>query len=42
MSFLAPWGLLWAALAIPIVVFYILKVHLRRVPVSTTIFWRQI
>lgn len=42
MSFLAPLSLLAAALAIPIIVFYILKVTLRRVPVSTTIFWQQI
>ena len=32
----------WAALAVPIVVFYILKIRLRQVPVSTTIFWQQI
>src|SRR5204862_22815 len=32
----------WAALAIPIIVFYILKIRLRRVPVSTILFWRQI
>src|SRR5437879_6784073 len=37
-----PTALLWAAIAVPIVVFYILKIRLRRVPVSTTLFWRQI
>ena len=42
MSFLAPLSLLAAALTIPIIVFYILKITLRRVPVSTTIFWQQI
>jgi von Willebrand factor type A domain/Aerotolerance regulator N-terminal len=42
MSFANPAALLWAALAIPIVIFYILKLRLRRVPVSTVIFWRQI
>src|SRR5262245_22397242 len=42
MSFAVPLALAWAALAIPIVVLYILKVRLRRAPVSTTIFWRQI
>ncbi|MEO6808388.1 MAG: BatA and WFA domain-containing protein [Isosphaeraceae bacterium] len=42
MSLLNPTALLWFALAIPIVVFYILKVRLRRVPVATTLFWRQI
>ena len=36
MSFLTPVALLWSLLAIPIIVFYILKVTLRRVPVSTT------
>jgi hypothetical protein len=42
MSFLNPTAFLWALLAIPIVVFYILKIRLRRMPVSTIIFWRQI
>ena len=42
MSFVAPLALAWAALAIPIVIFYILKIRLRQVPVSTTIFWQQI
>jgi hypothetical protein len=34
--------LLLALIAIPIVIFYILKVRLRRVPVSTNLFWNQI
>lgn len=42
MSFANPTALIWAALAVPIVIFYILKVRLRRVPVSTVMFWRQI
>lgn len=42
MSFANPTALFWAGLAIPIVIFYILKIRLRRVPVSTIIFWRQI
>jgi hypothetical protein len=42
MSLLTPMALLWTLLAIPIIVFYVLKVKLRRVPVSTTIFWQQI
>jgi hypothetical protein len=42
MSFANPSAWFWAALAVPIVVFYILKIRLRRVPVSTVIFWRQI
>lgn len=32
----------WLALAAPIVLFYILKVRLRRIPVSTTFFWEQV
>ncbi len=42
MSLVHPAALLLAALAMPIVVFYILKVRLRRVPVSTLLFWEQI
>src|SRR4051794_15174646 len=42
MHFLNPTALLWAALALPIIGFYILKIRLRRVPVSTVMFWQQI
>lgn len=42
MSFANPAALLWIGLAVPIVIFYILKIRLRRIPVSTTLFWRQI
>jgi VWA domain-containing protein/aerotolerance regulator-like protein len=42
MSLAFPLALVWAALTVPIVIFYILKIRLRQVPVSTTIFWRQI
>jgi hypothetical protein len=42
MSFANPIALAWAALALPIVIFYILKIRLRRAPVSTMLFWRQI
>ena len=42
MSLVHPTALLLAGLAVPIVIFYILKIRLRRVPVSTVIFWRQI
>ncbi|MCI0358556.1 MAG: BatA and WFA domain-containing protein [Planctomycetaceae bacterium] len=42
MSLAVPIALAWAALAVPIVIFYILKIRLRQVPVSTTIFWQQI
>lgn len=42
MSLANPSALFWLALAIPVVVFYILKIRLKRVPVSTVLFWRQI
>ena len=42
MNLANPSGLLWASLAVPIVIFYILKIRLRRAPVSTILFWRQI
>lgn len=41
MSFTNPTALFWAILAVPIVVLYLLKVRLRRVPVATTMFWDQ-
>lgn len=42
MNLLHPLALAWLGLAVPIVIFYILKIRMRRVPVSTTLFWRQI
>ncbi len=42
MNFAHASALAWAALVIPIIIFYILKIRLRRVPVSTTLFWQQI
>ena len=42
MNLANPTASFWACLAIPIVIFYILKIRLRRVPVSTVLFWRQI
>ncbi len=42
MSLASPLNLLWLAAIVPVVVFYILKIRLRRVPVSTILFWRQI
>ena len=42
MSLVNPSALLLAGLAIPILALYILKVRLRRAPVSTLLFWRQI
>lgn len=42
MSLTHPASLAWLALAVPIVIFYILKIRLRRVPVSTILFWQQI
>jgi hypothetical protein len=42
MSLTNPTALMWLLLAVPVVIFYILKIRLKRVPVSTVIFWRQI
>ena len=42
MSFALPTALILAALALPILVLYILKVRLRRLPVSTNLFWKQL
>ena len=42
MTFDSPNSLFWLALALPIVVFYILKIRLRRQPVSTVMFWKQV
>lgn len=42
MSLANPIALFWTALAVPIIIFYILKIRLRRVPVSTVMFWEQI
>lgn len=42
MNFATPAAFWWLALAVPVVIFYILKIRLRRVPVSTILFWRQI
>jgi hypothetical protein len=42
MNLVNPAALFLAGLAVPIVVFYILKIRLRRVPVSTLLFWQQI
>jgi hypothetical protein len=42
MLFDSPSSLYWFGLAVPIVVFYILKIRLRRHPVSTVMFWKQV
>lgn len=42
MSFAAPAALILGAIALPIVALYILKIRLRRVPVSTNMFWNQV
>ena len=42
MTFDSPSSLFWLALAVPIVIFYILKIRLRRQPVSTVMFWKQV
>ena len=42
MSLASPLNLLWLAALIPVIAFYILKVRLRRVPISTMLFWQRI
>ena len=42
MSFAQPLAWYLLLLAIPIILFYILKIRLRQEPVSTTIFWEQV
>ena len=42
MNFAAPAMLWWLALAVPVVALYVLKVRLRRVPVSTLMFWDRV
>ncbi len=42
MSFDSPGSLYWLGLVVPIVVFYILKIRLRRQNVSTVMFWKQV
>ncbi|MCP4782008.1 MAG: VWA domain-containing protein [Fuerstiella sp.] len=42
MSFSTPAAFLWALLAVPIVIFYLLKIRMRRMPVSTLMFWEQV
>lgn len=42
MQFAVPTALWWGLLAVPIIILYILKVRLRRVPVSTSMFWDQV
>ena len=42
MTFDSPSSLYWFGLLVPIVIFYILKIRLRRQPVSTVMFWKQV
>ncbi|QDU61415.1 hypothetical protein Pan216_22710 [Planctomycetes bacterium Pan216] len=42
MNLTSPSALGWLALALPIVILYVLKIRMRRVPVSTVLFWQQI
>jgi hypothetical protein len=42
MNFAVPSAIILASLALPIIAFYILKVRMRRIPVSTNLFWKQI
>lgn len=42
MSLASPERLMWLALAVPIIAFYLLRTRRRRVPVSTVLFWDQL
>ncbi|MCC6511635.1 MAG: BatA and WFA domain-containing protein, partial [Pirellulaceae bacterium] len=42
LEFANPMGMWWAALAVPIVLLYVLKVRLRRQQVSTFLFWDKV
>jgi len=42
MSFANPSALWWAIVAVPVIIFYLLKLRLRRVPVGTTMFWEHV
>lgn len=42
MSFANSSALFWTLLAIPIVIFYLRKIRMRRVPVSAVMFWQQV
>ncbi|MEZ6129650.1 MAG: BatA and WFA domain-containing protein [Planctomycetaceae bacterium] len=42
MSLSNPSALLWALVAVPIVIFYLLKIRLRKVAVGTTMFWEHV
>jgi len=42
MAFDSPMSLFWLSLGVPLVLLYILKIRLRRVPVSTVLFWKQV
>lgn len=42
MTFSTPTALFWLLLAVPIIALYVLRVRLRRVPVSTGMFWKQV
>lgn len=42
MSFVSPDRWMWAAIAIPIILLYVLRSRLRRQPVSTLLFWDEL
>ncbi|MEQ1903330.1 MAG: BatA and WFA domain-containing protein [Pirellulaceae bacterium] len=42
LEFANPIGFWWAFVALPIIAFFILKVRVRRVPVTTLLFWNQL
>lgn len=42
MSLASPLALAWLAIAVPIVILYVLKIRLRRVPISSIMLWNEI
>lgn len=42
MNLMNPAALVWGLIALPIVILYILKVRMRRIPTSTVMFWEQV
>lgn len=42
MSLASPLALAWLAVAVPIVILYVLKIRLRRVPISSIMLWNEI
>ena len=42
MTWLNPWMGLWALLAVPVILLYVLRVRRRRIPVPTLLFWDDV